>query len=420
MATKKKTTKGKAKTKVPAGIPPVKKMIDLTKDKNDPKAVSFCTAVERQFLRSVKKLNIPVCDMMASNPHLLSEYMFSRSRYVGFLDDTIVLVDQCLRDAIAENILESLVKPELRGVVYPGKWDDFNLFALARSRVNIVMLSDKPEMGAYLTSHPVMPGESFTAEMVAETGNAITFLRMVEFNVNRLYQFAIVTGQALTQTVVTSVEKDLPTANLVEEGDKLPVRYGRELCQMIKPAVDKWAAETLHKSGLSFKTQMAKLCSDLYEPVMRYCTFLLSESGINHRYIRAIMDPSVTELSIVHVYDEVEDILDTNACAQYRLTTKDKNLMRPGTTTPYNGVVQLTLNLGKLYRMTQMESPKKADLSESGNQIKEFLTQMIAHCFNMFLIGALFIPEPSGGEEPTSDAVQIEPDALEAGEASES
>lgn len=413
----KKTRKG-VKSKTPAGIPPVKKMIDLTKDKNDPKAVSFCNAVERQFTRSIKKLNIPVCEMMASNPYLLSDYMLSRSRYVDFLDETISLVDQCLRDAIAFNILEILVKPELKGVTYPGKWDEFNLFALARSRVNIVVPMDKPEMGGYLTSYPLTPDAQVTTELMSETGNAITFMRMAEYNNNRLYQFAIFTGQVMIKTIASSVEHDLPTAYLVNVGDRLLVRYGNELCEIIKPAIEKWATETLHKSGLSFTKQMAKLCSDLYDPVMHYCTFLLSESGISPRYIRAVLDPTVTDLAIMHVSDEIDDILDTNSCVQFRLTPKNKGLVRPGTDKPYAGIVQLTLNLGKLYRLTQMETARKSDLADVGTQIKEFLTQMIAHSFNMYLMGALFIEEPKSTENSsTSDdelLIDDTPDALEA------
>ncbi|MCM1531867.1 MAG: hypothetical protein NC114_06305 [Ruminococcus flavefaciens] len=388
-----KKTHGRRTTQVkgPAGIPPVKKMIDLTKDKTDPKASKFNTAVEKMFIRSVMKLNIPVCSMLATNPHMLSGYMMGRERYIQFMDDCSALVDQCLRDAIAKTILDQMVVPELNKVVYPGKWDEFNLFALARSRVNIIVPIDKPELGGYLTCNPVdaaVPG--YTTEQMTEEGNALTFFRMIEYNPNRFYQFAILTASVLVKIISTAVETDLPLAYLSTSEERLVVRYGRELTEVCRPIIQEWAHDTLGRSDMTFDAKMNKLGGNLYTPVTNYYAVLIFQSGIAEKYIERVLSPDVTELKITHISDQVEDISTTNASIQYRFTPIDKTIRRVGTTEPYYGVTQLTLNMGQLYRVSQTENPKKSELADIGKAVRGFLDMMLMHTFNMYLAGALF------------------------------
>lgn len=402
----------KAKTKKGDGCTPsnhfhIDKMIDLTKDQNDPKAVKFCNLVKVRFTKAIKAMNIPVTEMFAGNPQLLTDYMMSRSRYIQFTGQIGVLMDQCLRDAIAMSILSELVEPELKGVTYPGKWDAFNLFALARSRVNIISPADRPELGCYLTSLPITQGPPTTTEMLVSTGSAITAMRMIDYNPNRLYQFAILTAKVIMMTITTSVEKEMPLAFTTNQGERLPVRYGSELLTIITPAVSKWATDTMSDEGMTFKTRVEKLCEDLYMPIMEFVTYLMMNSGINDKYVRRILDTEVSQLSILYISDSETDILDTKSTVQYRLSPVKKDIKRFGTGEIYNGSVQLSLKLEPLYRLSQApESAKKPELAEIGTQIKTFLQSMIQHCFNMYLAGELFI-EVSDVDTPTTPRMEL-------------
>ncbi|MCM1230211.1 MAG: hypothetical protein NC489_08760 [Ruminococcus flavefaciens] len=389
----KKARKKVPLTKGPAGIPPVKKMIDLTKDKTDPKASKFNTEVEKLFTRSVMKLNIPACSMLATNPRLLSGYMMGRTRYMQFMGDCSALVDQCLRDALAKTILDQMVVPELNKVVYPGKWDEFNLFALARSRVNIIVPLDKPELGGYLTCKPVEPGSMYTTEQMEEEGNALSFLRMSEYNPNRLYQFGILTASVIVKIISTAVESDLPLAYLSTAEERLVVRYGREMVEVCRPIIQEWAHDTLGRTDKTFDAKMNDLGGKLYTPAINYCAALLFQSGIDDKLVEKVVSPDVTELKITHISDQVSDIATSNAMIQYRFNPVNKEIRRFGTNEIYPGITQLTLNMGQLYRVAQTENPKKSELADIGKAVRGFLDMMIMHTFNMYLAGALFIEE---------------------------
>lgn len=407
MSTMKKKKKKSSPVKL-ANIPPVKKMIDLSgAEKTDPKATKFVNSVEKLFIRGVKDLNIPVCEMYSTNPHLLASYMMGRQRYLRFMNDSGRLVDECLRDAISKTILDQLIYPELNKAVYPGKWDEFNMFALVRSRVNIIVPLDKPELGGYLCAMLVNPEGYTVADMQAE-GNALSFMRMIDYNPNRLYQFGILVGQVVIQVMNTAVQSSIPYAYLCDPENRLVVRYGKELVELCSPVILKWSEEVLTAEGKSFSDKTAALVEDLYSPVMNYCAMLLSQSGMHPIYVRNIVDPKISDLKITQVIDKIENMGETNTTVQYRIIPKDLSIKRFGTDQLYHGGAQLNLNLGLLYRTALTSNPKKTDYSNIGNSIKSFLTELVAHSFNMYLAGALFIKEEKKPEEDNDNIPKMD------------
>lgn len=420
MANKKKSNHNR-KLATPAGIPPVKKMIDLTKDKNDPKATKFSNAVASSFKKSMTKMHIPVCDMLATNPNLLASYMMNRTRLLGFMDDCGVLVDQCLRDAIANAVLDQLVRPKLNETQYPGKWDDFNLFALARSRVNIVVPVDKPELGGYLTVHEVIPGSTgYTIDQMTEEGNAISFMRMIDYNPNRLFQFAIVVSEAILRVINHTVTGSLPCAFLCNADERLITKYGREVAKITSDVFDEFAKNNWQKTDISYNEKMEQLCNDLYAPIMSYAIALLGMSGISKVFVNNALHPDVTVLKITHIRHDKSDTTEwMNSSVQFCLTNKDTSLKKFGTNEPYIGSVVLTIDIRKLFTCGILEKPKKADLNELGTQILQFIRDMVSHIFNLYLIGALFISDDTPEDSEEIEIVELNNDTADSDSGSE-
>lgn len=397
-----KSTKKKKDT-TPAGTPPVKRFVDLTENKTSQEATNFRFAVNKQFIANLKNLHIPVADMYATNSKLLDTYFIARNSLSNFMDESRTLLDFALIDAMIEVIYETQLKRFFLENVIPGRWTEESVKVLMKRYISIVYLSDKPENGPYLSAQPIDPANpQITSDMV-ETAPAMTFWRFADYNPNRLYQFSCVVSSVIRDTVVNAIQHGIPNAycNYKTMYSTVSIRMGYELIQIVKPAFEKWTQEVYNDGNLSPDAKAAKLCEELYLPIMRYVTTLFTESGVGQNYALATVSPTNTTMSLHCAKNDgasVMDIAATKDMLNIQLFAKNGPLKQPGSDKYIRPTAALELPLADLYVCAMSDDPKKTKISNLGGRIKQFLEELVTYAFNMYLCNAL-IPDPVADDD---------------------
>lgn len=365
--------------------PMVKKVIDLSNSGTIGVASRAASTIRRNLVRILNEYNVAALSEIAKDPNVVANYFINHNLYVKLLGDNIRFLDTAIRDTLAEYITTEIkIGLGKTTAVYPGYWSTENIYALVHTMVNVITLSDGPELGPYLSALRVSsPGTDITKADVANAP-AMACMRFVEYNENKLYQYCVAVMN-LTDTVIMKESNEyIPTMLRAAHGEPVTVKFVREFSEVLQ----KGTISAL-PSVVDTDDALTERFIDAFDTVLfGYAIVCLSQSGIRPELVCTLLD-SPRRLSAT--YTEGKE-------GENWLSRDVTYVLRDGVQV----IASVTFRIADIYAILEFYKAKPVQINRVGKSLKLFFDALIRGIISGVISGSLTPAEDRSTEESSS------------------